>query len=117
MSRQRTYWVYILASGLGGTLYIGVTNDLVRRIYEHRTEVVGGFTKQYGVHRLVYFEQFSNIEFAILREKQLKKWRRAWKIELIEQENPNWDDLYPGIASLNSVSFRPSRAAARAGIQ
>ena len=99
MPRDRSYWVYILASKIGGTLYIGVTSNLVKRAYEHRTEVVPGFTKEYGVHRLVYFEQHTKIEAAIRREKRLKKWNRAWKIRLIEETNPNWDDLYPQIAS------------------
>jgi putative endonuclease len=99
VSRERTYWVYILASALGGTLYIGVTNNLVRRVYEHRMKVAAGFTKKYGVHRLVYFEQHTDIEAAIRREKRLKKWNRAWKIRLIEETNPNWDDLYPQIAT------------------
>jgi putative endonuclease len=98
MSTERCYWVYILASPIGGTLYIGVTNNLIRRVYEHRQGLVEGFTKQYGVHRLVHFEQFDDIERAILREKRLKKWNRMWKIQLIEENNPNWDDLYPGIA-------------------
>ena len=96
--RDRSYWVYILASGLGGTLYIGVTNDLVRRVYEHRTKVAEGFTKKYGVDRLVHYEQFDDIENAIRREKRLKKWNRAWKVRLIEEANPNWDDLYTSIA-------------------
>ena len=99
MAKERTYWVYILASGLGGTLYIGVTNSLVRRVYEHRTKAAPGFSKKYGVDRLIYFEQHSEIEAAIRREKRLKKWNRAWKISLIEEMNPNWDDLYPQIAS------------------
>ena len=77
VGRERTYWVYILANKLGGTLYIGVTSNLVKRIYEHRTEVVDGFTKEHGVHRLVYFEQHTEIEFAIRREKRLKKWNRS----------------------------------------
>jgi len=98
MSIEKCYWVYILASRIGGTLYIGVTNNLVRRVYEHRMDLVEGFTKQYGVHRLVYFEQYDSIEQAILREKRLKKWNRSWKIQLIEENNPNWDDLYPRIA-------------------
>jgi putative endonuclease len=98
MSGDRSYWVYILASRVGGTLYIGVTNDLIRRIYEHKSKVFAGFTKQYDVGRLVYFEQFSDIENAIRREKRLKKWNRAWKIRLIEESNPNWVDLYPQIA-------------------
>src|ERR1043166_3894930 len=99
MSVERYFWVYIPASRIGGTLYIGVTNDLVRRIYEHRSNLVPGFTSQYGVHKLVYYEPYSDIESAIRREKRLKKWKRAWKIQLIEQTNPNWDDLYPSIAS------------------
>ena len=79
MRTDKSYWAYILASSIGGTLYIGVTNDLVRRVYEHRTGKVLGFTTRYAVHRLVYFEQFSDIENAILREKRLKKWNRSWK--------------------------------------
>ena len=94
----RSYYVYILASRIGGTLYIGVTNDLVHRVGEHRLELMKGFTKRYGVHKLVYFEQFDDIENAIVREKRLKNWNRAWKVRLIEELNPNWDDLYPGIA-------------------
>jgi putative endonuclease len=94
------YFVYILTSGIGGTLYIGVTNDLIRRVFEHKEKFVRGFTKRYGVVRLVYYEQFDDIEQAILREKRLKKWNRAWKIRLIEEKNPNWIDLYPTIAAL-----------------
>jgi putative endonuclease len=74
MSKEKVFWVYILASKIGGTLYIGVTNDIIGRIFEHRSEGVRGFTKRYGIHRLVYFEQFSDIESAIRREKRLKKW-------------------------------------------
>jgi len=96
----RSFYVYILASRIGGTLYIGVTNDLVRRIGEHRLELVDGFTKKYEVHRLVYFEQFDDAENAIRREKRLKRWNRDWKIRLIEKFNPNWDDLYPSIAGV-----------------
>jgi putative endonuclease len=99
MSLERSYWVYILASRIGGTLYIGVTNDLVRRVYEHRSDLVPGFTSDYAVHRLVYYEQHSTAESAIQREKRLKKWKRDWKIALIEKQNPNWDDLYPAIAA------------------
>jgi putative endonuclease len=98
MSKDHSYFVYILASKIGGTLYVGVTNDLVRRIYEHRNGLADGFTKKYSVHRLIYFEQHSDIEAAITREKRLKKWNRAWKIRLIEETNPNWSDLYPEIA-------------------
>ncbi|MBI1203652.1 MAG: GIY-YIG nuclease family protein [Rhodopseudomonas sp.] len=98
MNGTRQYYVYILASRIGGTLYIGVTNDLVRRVYEHRSKAVEGFTRQYDVTRLVYFEACSDIEAAIMREKQMKRWNRAWKIRLIEEDNPNWDDLYLRIA-------------------
>jgi putative endonuclease len=94
----RNFYVYILASRIGGTPYIGVTNDLIRRVGEHRLELTQGFTKKCEVHKLVYFEQFDDIENAIKREKRLKKWNRAWKVRLIGELNPNWDDLYPGIA-------------------
>jgi putative endonuclease len=94
----RSFYVYILDSRIGGTLYIGVTNDLIRRVGEHRLKLVDGFTKKYAVARLVYFEQFDDIENAIKREKRLTKWNREWKIRLIEGQNPHWDDLYPGIA-------------------
>ncbi len=86
--------VYILASQRNGTLYIGVTADLARRAAEHKSEPVDGFTKRYGVHRLVYVEFHETMPDAILREKRLKKWRRAWKIQLIEESNPQWRDLY-----------------------
>ncbi|MGT2502625.1 GIY-YIG nuclease family protein [Bradyrhizobium guangxiense] len=92
------YYVYILASKIGGTLYIGVTNDLIRRVAQHKLKLIDGFTKDYDVVRLVYFEQFDDPENAIKREKRLKKWNRAWKVRLIEQRNPNWDDLYHEIA-------------------
>jgi putative endonuclease len=98
MARDRNYWVYIVANGLGGTLYIGVTNDLIRRVHEHKNKVAEGFTKKYDVDRLLYFAAFDDIENAIRREKRLKKWNRAWKIRLIEETNPNWTDLYPSIA-------------------
>jgi putative endonuclease len=88
------YFVYVLASRKNGTLYVGVTNDLIRRVYEHRNDLVEGFTKRYGVHLLVYHESTSDVAAAIQREKQIKKWNRAWKIELIEQLNPEWRDLY-----------------------
>jgi len=94
----RSYYVYILASHIGGTLYTGVTNDLIRRVAEHRSKATDSFTKQYDVTRLVYFEIFEQIEQAIHREKRLKKWPRAWKISLLEKDNANWIDLYPQIA-------------------
>jgi putative endonuclease len=89
--------VYILASRPSGTLYVGVTSDLVKRVWEHRNDAVDGFTKRYRVHRLVYFEQFRSMVEAIEREKELKMWRRAWKIALIEKLNPSWRDLWPDI--------------------
>jgi putative endonuclease len=86
--------VYILASKRNGTLYIGVTGDLIKRTWEHKNNMVEGFTKRYGVHRLVWYEQHDNMESAIEREKRLIEWKRAWKLELIEEANPNWQDLY-----------------------
>ena len=77
-----------------GTLYIGVTSDLLKRVTEHKTGIIKGFTQRYNLHQLVYYETFGDIDLAIHREKMLKKWQRAWKIELIEKENPDWDDLY-----------------------
>ena len=94
MAAERSYWVYILASERNGTLYIGVTSDLAKRVWEHKNDLVEGFSKEYGVHRLVWFESGSSIEGAIQREKQLKKWNRAWKIRLIESNNPYWNDLF-----------------------
>ncbi|WP_439530711.1 GIY-YIG nuclease family protein [Pannonibacter sp.] len=91
------YYVYMLASRLGGTLYIGVTNDLLRRISEHRLGIGSRFAARYEVHRLVYYELFDDVEQAIHREKQLKRWNRAWKIRLIEERNPDWVDLFPGL--------------------
>ena len=93
MHLDQQYYVYILASGLGGTLYVGVTNALLKRLYEHREGTGSSFTAKYGVHRLVYFETHEEIEQAIKREKQIKRWKRAWKVSLIEERNPNWDDL------------------------
>ncbi len=89
--------VYILASKRNGTLYIGVTSDLIKRIYEHRNDLVDGFTKRYRVHALVYFEVHGDMAAAIEREKQVKKWNRSWKLELIEKRNPDWRDLYDDI--------------------
>jgi putative endonuclease len=89
----RPGYVYILASKPNGTLYIGVTNDLVRRVWEHKQDLIEGFTRRYGVHRLVYFEVHEDIRDAITREKQLKAWKRPWKLQLISAGNPDWDDL------------------------
>lgn len=109
MREERTYFVYILTSAKNGTLYIGVTNDLQRRFLEHKNVIPSldegtqkktkakkpSFTKKYNVNKLVYYEEFGEVDEAIQREKRLKKWNRAWKIELIEKENPGWTDLYP----------------------
>ena len=92
MERQPA--VYILASERNGTIYIGVTSDLVKRSWEHKNDAVSGFTKQYGVYRLVYYELHGDMLAAITREKQLKKWNRAWKLALIEEKNSEWDDLW-----------------------
>ena len=89
--------VYILASRRNGTLYVGVTSDLVQRVWQHKNDLADGFTKQYGVHRLVWYEVHGSMENAIVREKAIKKWRRDWKIELVEDGNPGWVDLYEGI--------------------
>ena len=92
------YYVYMLASDRNGTLYTGVTSDLVRRVYEHKGKFVRGFTRRYDVDRLVWFESYDDPENAIVREKELKKWRRAWKLRLIEESNPQWLDLYSQVA-------------------
>ena len=90
--------VYILASKQNGTLYIGVTSDIARRVWEHKSDAIEGFTKKYGIHTLVYYENHATMPDAILREKQMKRWNRAWKIALIQQINPQWRDLYEDIA-------------------
>ena len=99
VSRDMTYYVYILACRKDGVTYIGVTNDLVRRIYEHRTKAVPGFTSRYNITRLVRFEIYDDPISAISREKELKKWKRSWKVRLIETQNPEWDDLYESICN------------------
>jgi len=99
MLDERQFFVYILASRKHGTLYIGVTNNLVRRVHEHREVLLTVFTRKYGVKQLVYYEAYQDIGDAISREKTLKEWRRDWKIALIEQSNPDWTDLYPGLAA------------------
>jgi putative endonuclease len=93
MSRDLDLVVYLLASRRNGTLYVGVTSNLIQRIAQHRAEILGGFTAEHGIKMLVWFEQHAIMEHAILREKQIKKWRRAWKLDLIEQVNPDWRDL------------------------
>ena len=94
MLTMKQYFIYILASKKNGTLYIGVTSDILKRVYEHKNNLVEGFTAKYNVHMLVYYEVYEDVTAAITREKQLKKWRRAWKTGLIERENPAWMDLY-----------------------
>jgi putative endonuclease len=110
--RDHCYFVYMLASGRNGTLYIGVTNDIMRRAYEHRNQLVEGFTKKYGVHRLVWYEVHKDIHVAIAREKQLKGWNRAWKMRLIERNNSGWNDLYDRLCGkivVPDVAALPSR--------
>jgi putative endonuclease len=92
------FYVYLLASQPHGTLYVGKTNDLLKRIWEHKNKVVPGFTAKYGVDRLVWFEARDNLEEAFRREKQIKRWKRAWKIQLIETDNPHWLDLYGSLS-------------------
>lgn len=96
---KKALYVYILASRLNGTLYIGVTSDLVKRVWEHKENLVSGFTKTYGVKNLVWYEAHEGAMSAITREKQLKKWNRAWKIRLIQEKNPRWFDLYEEIST------------------
>ncbi|MEO6016880.1 MAG: GIY-YIG nuclease family protein [Polaromonas sp.] len=91
------YFVYLMASAKGGTLYAGVTNDLVRRVYEHKNGLTDGFTRRYGVHLLVWFESTPSIDAAIHKEKQIKNWKREWKVALIEKTNAEWLDLYPSL--------------------
>jgi putative endonuclease len=96
--KTRNFYVYILCSKTNGTLYTGITSDVVKRVYEHKNNLVDGFTKKYGVHNLVWYEIHESPESAITREKQMKKWKRAWKFKLIEQFNPDWADLYESIS-------------------
>jgi len=93
------YYVYILASRPGGAIYVGVTSDLIRRVYEHKAGSVDGFTKKYGIDLLVYYEQYGGVHDALQREKNMKHWPRAWKTRLITQQNPSWRDLYDEIAA------------------
>ena len=98
---DKTYCVYIMTNKKHGTLYIGVTSDLIGRVYQHKNKLVEGFTKKYGLHKLVYYECTPDVKSAITREKQMKKWYRKWKIELIEEGNPEWNDLYSEITDEN----------------
>lgn len=94
---QKRYYIYILASKRNGTLYIGVTGNLKKRVWEHKQNTVEGFTKKYNVHTLVFFEQTESVQSAIEREKRLKKWKRDWKLHIIEKMNPKWEDLYANL--------------------
>lgn len=96
--RKLSYYVYLLASRKYGTLYVGVTSELIRRVYEHKSKVIPGFTAKYAVDRLVWFECHDDPSFAIMREKEIKKWRRDWKISLIEENNSDWLDLYDAMS-------------------
>ncbi len=97
MVMRPQYFIYILASKKNGTLYIGITNNLIKRVYEHKNNLIKGFTQKYNIHQLVYYEVFNDVYEAITREKRLKKWKRQWKIELIRKFNPEWKDLYEKI--------------------
>jgi putative endonuclease len=94
---MKNFYVYLLCNKRNGALYTGVTSDLVKRVYEHKNNLVDGFTRKYNVHCLVWYEIHESAESAITREKQIKKWKRAWKLKLIEQDNPQWTDLYESI--------------------
>ncbi len=96
---MKTCYVYIMASRRNGTLYTGMTNNLVRRVWEHKEGIIKGFTQKYGVKILVWYEVFDSVESAIMQEKNIKKWKRNWKLRLIEEMNPDWNDLYDGIAA------------------
>ena len=108
---KREYFVYILASKIYGTLYIGVTNDLLKRVYEHKNKLIEGFTSKYIIDKLVYYDSSISIQAAIAREKQLKRWKRQWKINLIEEFNPEWKDLYENLLSGAGIPnrFLPSQ--------
>ena len=99
IQKMGQYFVYILASKRNGTIYIGITNDLLKRVHQHKSNLVEGFTKTYKVHDLVYYETYKNINEAITREKRMKKWKRKWKLKLIEKSNPNWEDLFNTLSS------------------
>jgi putative endonuclease len=94
---NKNFYIYILSSKERGTLYVGVTSNLPKRVYEHKNGLVEGFTKKYSVHRLVYYEVATDAETALTRERQIKRWNRAWKLRLIEERNPGWTDLYDNI--------------------
>ncbi|MEW6600050.1 MAG: GIY-YIG nuclease family protein [Nitrospirota bacterium] len=104
---MKKYYVYILCSRRNGTLYIGVTSNLIKRVYEHKNDLADGFTKRYKIHNLVWYEAHETTESAIIREKNIKKWERIWKLRLIEEQNPEWKDLYCDICE--DTGFPPSR--------
>ena len=106
---MRSYWTYILASKPRGTLYIGVSNGIILRVEQHRAGKASAFTRKYKVHRLVWLQEFADIREAIQREKTMKEWPRAWKVNLIEQENPHWDDLYPSLPGVRPPSINAVR--------
>ena len=114
--REHLYFVYFLASQRNGTLYTGVTNDVFRRTYEHKTDLIEGFTKKYGVHRLVWYQIHESILSAIQREKSLKKYKRDWKINLIERDNPYWEDLYPALVGMRQRNDPASLAGDRSAL-
>jgi putative endonuclease len=105
----RSYWVYILASKARGTLYIGVTNGIIRRVEQHREGQASSFTRRYKVHQFVWFQEFARAREAIQREKTMKEWPRAWKVSLIERENPHWVDLYPSLPGVRPPMIRGVR--------
>jgi len=111
--REHFYFVYMLASRRNGTLYVGVSNDVLRRTWEHKNNLVDGFTKKYGVHMLVWYETYDDINVAIAREKQLKKWNRAWKIRMIEKSNSGWNDLYDRLTGKVSLPDQPGSPSPR----
>lgn len=106
---MRCWYVYLLASSRNGTLYCGVTNNLERRIWQHKNGYVKGFTSKYGVRRLVWFDTYRDVNAAILQEKRLRRWRRSWNLELIERQNPDWNDLYSDLTA-SLLSSRPERS-------
>ena len=105
---MNSYWVYILCSKRNGTLYVGVTNNLIRRVYEHKQKLIDGFTKKYDINKLIYTEEFNDVYAAIYREKCIKKWNRSWKLKLIEQYNPEWEDLYVQMFTEEAIDVIPS---------
>ncbi len=103
---MRSYWVYILASKPRGTLYIGVSNGIIRRVEQHRADKASSFTRKYKVHSLVWFQEFGNVREAMQREKTMKEWPRVWKVNLIEGTNPHWADLYPSLPGVRPPSIK-----------